>query len=84
MIDEKVVTIFHGELKKVLNAELAAGNIIVETWCGNWPYDNIAVISLQFPFRIPIKKDIVNIDFHNICDPHYWKAEYYDHENNLL
>ena len=84
VINEKIVAKFHGELEKVINAELIAGNIIVETWSGNWPYDNVDVVSLQFPFRTPIKNDIVNIDFHDINDPHFWKAEYYDHENNLL
>jgi hypothetical protein len=31
-----------------------------------------------------IEKALDGIEFHNINDPHYWKADYYDSQNNLL
>jgi hypothetical protein len=73
---------FIGKLREVLEAELAAGNRIQEEWAGNWPLEQCRVILLKMPFQAPIRKDMNSIEFRNVNDPHYWKAEYYDAANN--
>ena len=84
MVDKKIVDEFCGELKKILMQELASGNTIFETWKGNWPFPSNTVILLNKPFITPLQSNIEGVEFHNINDPHYWKAEYYDKINNML
>lgn len=79
-ISQKDIDTFVGPLKKILEAELIAGNVIRETWNG-WPSENVSTISLSKPFLTPVNKNIQGVDFYNTNDPHYWKAEYYDKVN---
>ena len=83
-IDEQVVARFHGELKIILDAEIKAGNVIVEAWHGDWPIKGISAISLWYPFKTPIQRDFADIEYHDVNDPHSWKAEYFDKVNNQL
>ena len=62
-------------LAKLLNRELELGNEIVETSKG-WPEEDTIIIFLDKPFKVIHSFD--NIEYRNINDPHYWKAEYYD------
>lgn len=75
---------FTGKLKEILIYEMSLGNKISDAYIGNWPYFGNIVIMLEKPFSPPIFKNIDGIEFKNINDPHYWKAEYYDSKNNLL
>jgi len=84
MVDEQIVIQFHGELKMILDKELEAGNKITETWHGDWTYKDISAISLKDPFKTRIQRNLDDIVFRNINDPHYWKAEYFDSKNKLL
>jgi hypothetical protein len=82
-IDSKVVEGFHGILKEILDAELEAGNAIIESWCGDWPV-GVSVVFLKESFKTAIQKNLENIEFRNINDPHYWKAEYKDKINKQM
>ena len=82
-IDTKVVEAFHGKLKEILDAELESGNMIIEAWCGDWP-KGVSVISLKEPFKTTIQKNLDAIEFRNINNPHYWKAEYDDKINKQM
>jgi hypothetical protein len=39
------------------------------------------MIFLEKPFKKPIRKDLDKIEYRDVNDPHYWKAEYFDEEN---
>ena len=39
------------------------------------------MIFLDKPFKTPIQKDLENVEYRDINDPHYWKAEYFYKEN---
>lgn len=83
MIDQNVIDKFLGPLKTILELELKAGNKIVETYeskDSGFPMPNATMIFLQQPFKTSIQKDLENIEFREINDPHYWKAEYFDKE----
>lgn len=84
MINQEELNKFSGVLLDILNAELAAGNIISETWSGDYPYEGTTAVVLAKPFLTPIRRDLPNIGFNHINDPHYWKADYYDKQNKLI
>lgn len=80
-VDDDVVKKFSGALKDILELELKAGNKIVETYQSKdstFPMPNATMIFLGKEFRTPIQKDLDNIEYREINDPHYWKAEYFD------
>ena len=62
-------------LTKILNQEIELGNEIKEISKG-WPNENSIIISLKKPFNNDYNFE--NVEFRNIDDPHYWKAEYFD------
>lgn len=83
-VDDSVVKRFTGVLKDILELELKAGNKIVETYDardGTFPVPNSIMIFLEKPFKTPIQKDSNKIEYRDVNDPHYWKAEYFDKEN---
>jgi len=77
-IDSEIIDLFTGKLREILDFELSINNKICETYKENWPYKGSIVIILEKPFSPPIFKNISGVEFKNINDPHYWKAEYYD------
>lgn len=84
MVDDKVVKSFKGVLKDILELELRAGNKIMETYeskDSSFPMRNATIISLDKPFGTPIRNDLANIEYRDINDPHYRKAEYFDEAN---
>ena len=62
------------ELKPLLEAELAAGNSIVETWTA-WPYKDSLYIMLASPFKVRPETLPQGVRFVAVDDPHYWKSE---------
>ena len=82
MVNQKDVDDFKGELRLILYKELEKGNKIVETYRGDWPYENTLMIFLERPFITPINRELEGITYSEINDRHYWKAEYYDEKNN--
>ena len=82
-IDNDTINKFTGKLKEILQLELMSGNKIAETYEGDWPYPNSIMIFLEKPFITPIQRDLKDINFRNVNDPHYWKAEYVDLKNKM-
>jgi hypothetical protein len=73
------------ELQPLLKAELAKGNIVSETWKGNWPLNQCLYVMLQFPFKTQVAPLPAGLRFHSINDPHYWKDEIVcDRTNHVL
>jgi hypothetical protein len=75
MIDQNDILKFSDSLKIILDKELEKGDEVVETSNG-WPDKNSIIIFLKGPFILTHK--IESIEYREINDPHYWKAEYYD------
>jgi RimJ/RimL family protein N-acetyltransferase len=65
----------HPSLRRILDAELAAGNEVVETG-GGWPDDDSVFVRLRDAFRTrpsPIPDDVTYTEPN---DPHWWRADY--------
>ena len=56
----------------------------METWEGRWPYEGVVVISLCLPSPPPIRRSSPNLEFREVGDPRYWKAEYYSAAANQM
>lgn len=82
-IDNNIVNKLTGKLNEILHLELQAGNEIVETYEGDWPYPNSIMVFLGKPFKTPIQHKLIDIEFRNVNDTHYWKAEYVDIKNKM-
>lgn len=67
---------YSSRLTEILNQEVKLGNEIVETSKG-WPDEKTIIIFLKKPFINEYQLE--NVEYRNIDDPHYWKAEYVDH-----
>jgi len=75
MTTQEHIDEFSEALKIILNAEIERGNEIVETSKG-WANEDTIIIFLKMPFLGIYQAE--NIDYRNIDDRHYWKAEYTD------
>jgi hypothetical protein len=60
-------------LQAILDAELSAGNEVVEA--SSWPPKCELIVILRHPFR-RAHATSEDVEFAEINDPHYWKAEY--------
>ena len=76
MIDQMLLAQFDENLSVILTRELNAGNKIAEVWSG-WPHRESIFVILETPFKNVHQSLPRDIDFKDINDPHYWKAEYY-------
>jgi len=76
--------VINPSLKEILEAELKAGNKVVETSLGGFTKcaDNHIFVWLKYPFKTQVRKDLDRIVYRLIDDRHYWKAEYYDEINH--
>lgn len=84
MINKEHIDSLSGPLQDILQAELQAGNKIVETAKGGFTEesDEHIFIFLGKPFLTPVREDTDDIKYMEINDYHYWKAEYDDFKNN--
>ena len=64
------------ELRELLQAELAAGNAVVEYRTGLYAADAVLVL-LAKAFRARPTKLPTGVEYREVNDPHWWKAEYY-------
>ncbi len=82
MIDKTLINELSSEMKQILNAEIEAGNEIIETSLGGFSEtsNNHIFVFLRYPFKG--QYDISGICYREINDPHYWKAEYDDDINH--
>ena len=72
-------------LKEILNKELNCGNRVIETSKSEWSNGkNILMIFLANPFAVKYDFDPDVLEYNELNDPHYWKAEYYDSRNNCV
>jgi hypothetical protein len=67
----KAFSDFHPELRRILELELAAGNSVVETWSG---FGN--GVLLAEPFKRKHSFSSATLEYREVDDPHYWRAEY--------
>lgn len=79
MKNQEHIDNFSSKLTSILIQEIELGNEIVETSKG-WSSPDTIIIFLKKPF-IGIY-EIDNIEYLNLDDPHYWKAEYFDRSKN--
>jgi hypothetical protein len=70
-IDSAHIEALCPELRTILDAELAAGNSVVETWTG-WGH----VVMLKREFLCAHAVDGTRVVYRDVNDPHYWKAQY--------
>ena len=82
-IDYNTINKLNGTIEEILLLELSAGNEIVETYEGDWPLPNSIMVFLEKPFKTAIQRNLSSVEFRNINDPHYWKAEYVDKDNKM-
>jgi hypothetical protein len=64
------------ELQALLNAELAAGNAVVEYRTGLYAADAVLVL-LAKAFRARPRDLPAGVEYREVNDPHWWKAEYF-------
>ena len=74
-VDKERIEELCEELRPLLDAELAAGNPIVETWKG-WPHNDSLFIMFGGPFRVQYAILPPGVQFRAVDDPHYWKSEF--------
>ena len=65
----------HPALKVLLQAEISAGNEIAETGRG-WPDRDSIFVRLRNPFRTRLSPLPAGVQFTELNDPHWWKAEF--------
>jgi hypothetical protein len=74
-VDKERVDELCQELRPLLDAELAAGNSVTDTWKG-WPHRDSLYIMLARPFTVWRDSLPSGVMFRAVDDPHYWKSEY--------
>ena len=73
--DRPAVARLHPALRTILEAELAAGNEVVETG-GGWPDTDSVFVRLRDPFRTKPSPLPAGVVYTEPNDPHWWKADY--------
>ena len=64
------------ELRELLAAELAANNLVVECRAGLYAPDAVLIL-LSGPFRTTPSSLPAGVEYREVNDPHWWKAEYF-------
>ena len=82
MVDEQLLARLDPELKRLLDAEVAAGNAVVETGSG-WPQKESVFVMLRDPFRVKHEKLPAGMTYTEPNDPHWWHADYGYHGHVL-
>ncbi len=70
-------------LRELLHAELAAGNRLCETWTG-WPKENSVGVALALPFKLKPTTLPPGVEYLDVNDTHWWKAEYHHNRRGHL
>lgn len=81
-VDPDHLARFDSKLKRLLDAEIAAGNSIVETGSG-WPKPHSVIVRLRNPFTVAHELKPADVEYRLINDPHWWKDEF-DSNDHLL
>lgn len=69
------LAVLHPSLRAILEAELAAGNEVAETSTG-WPDPDSVFVRLRNAFRSRATPLPEGVEYQELNDPHWWKAEY--------
>lgn len=69
------VAALHPSLRLLLDAELKAGNEIMETG-GGWPDKDSVFIRLKHPFKARPAQLPDSVTYNEVNDAHWWQAEY--------
>ncbi|PJJ80524.1 hypothetical protein [Mucilaginibacter auburnensis] len=69
---------FSEKLKRILDTELKLGNKIGGTSDG-WPFEDGISIHLMYTFNQRYHL-FPGVEYEEIDDPHYWKAQYLDND----
>jgi hypothetical protein len=82
LVDQRHIDGLPPPLRAILDAEIARGNHVSETWEG-WPENGTAVmLARSFGADYPLQDGLRYVD---VNDRHYWRAEYdLDHEGRIL
>lgn len=70
-------------LRKIMDAELKAGNKFKEA-CIGWPDDETLIVFFKNSFVTPTRNDLPDVEYKMIDDPHYWRSEYRDMAHKQL
>ena len=73
--DRPALAALHPDLRSILDAEIAAGNSVVETG-GGWPDADSVFVRLREPFRTKPTPLPDGVTYTEPNDPHWWKADY--------
>ena len=73
--DRPALAKLHPDLRAILDAELAAGNEVLETG-GGWPDADNVFVRLRDPFRTKPAVLPDGVVYTEPNDPHWWKADY--------
>jgi hypothetical protein len=73
LLDPEVLAQLCGCLTPIVEAEVAAGNAVCETYLG---FPRAVNVWLALPFRAKHEGLPPHVTLHRINDPHYWLAEY--------
>jgi hypothetical protein len=73
LLDPAVLAQLCEDLKPIVEAEVAEGNAVCETYLG---FPRAVNVWLAFPFRAKHEGLPPHVTLHPINDPHYWLAEY--------
>jgi RimJ/RimL family protein N-acetyltransferase len=73
--DRPALELLHRDLRTILDAEIAAGNSVVETGAG-WPDADSVFVRLREPFRTKPCPLPDGVTYTEPDGPHWWKADY--------
>jgi RimJ/RimL family protein N-acetyltransferase len=73
--DAPALARLHPALKSLLQAELDAGNEVLETG-GGWPDADSVFVRVKYPFRARPAALPGGVDYQEPNDPHWWRADY--------
>jgi RimJ/RimL family protein N-acetyltransferase len=74
-VHQRALSTLYPALAELLRAELAAGNEIAETG-GGWPDPDSVFVRVRYPFRARPDPLPEGVQYLELNDPHWWKAEY--------
>lgn len=82
LVDQRHIDWLPPPFRAILDAEIARGNHVRETWEG-WPENGTGVIlARSFGADYPLQD---GVQYRYVNDPHYWRAEYsLDHAGRIF
>ena len=75
LMDERAIDSLCEELRRILLSELEAGNRVVDIGPGMMREDAVVVV-LEKPFLSSPVYDSAAVEYADVNDPHWWKAEF--------